>query len=151
MEKEINKREELLQLDKEKKKLEERISELIDYLSGPGMPGIDGSLIDKDGFPKQGLDLISIREARHELVYKQNDLKFLMEKIEKKMMIYFEELSKNKKEKYLDDEDCIKNKNFNQKEEKITDACGEEEKNQKKKKFKRTFCKNCECRKRLSC
>ena len=141
MENEINKREELLQLDKEKKKLEERISELIDYLSGPGMPGIDGSLIDKDGFPKQGLDLVSIREARHELIYKQNDLKFLMEKIEKKMMIYFEELSKNKKEKFLDDENCIKNKNINQKEETTADACGEEEKNQQEKNLREPFAK----------
>ena len=128
MEKAINKREELLQLDKEKKKLEERISELTDYLCGPGMPGIDGSLIDKDGFPKSGLDLVSIRTARHELIYKQNDLKSLMEKIEKKMMAYFEELNKNKKEeKKLIEENSNKNRNSNQKEETTADACGEKE------------------------
>ena len=86
MEKKLDKREELLQLDKEKKKLEEKISDLTDYLNQPGMPGIDGSLIDKDGFPKAGLDLVSIRTARHDLICTQNDLNNLMEKIEKKKM-----------------------------------------------------------------
>ena len=79
MEKKIDKREELLQLDKEKKKLEEKIASLTDFLTQPGMPGINGSLIDKDGFPKEGLDLVTIRTVRHDLICAQNDLKNLME------------------------------------------------------------------------
>jgi len=95
MEGKKDKRQELLELDREKKKLEEKIADLTDYLTGPGMPGVDGSLIDKDGFPKSGLDLVSIRAARHDLICTKNDLKNLMEKIEKKMMSYFEELNNN--------------------------------------------------------
>ena len=105
MEKSLDKREELLQLDKEKMKLEEKISNLTDYLNGPGMPGVDGSLIDKDGFPNPGLDLVSIRTARHDLICTQNDLKNLMEKIEKKMSAYFEELNNNKIEEQIKEDE----------------------------------------------
>ena len=142
MEKKIDKREELLQLDKEKKKLEDKIGELTDYLCGPGMPGVDGSLIDKDGFPKAGLDLVSIRAARHELICTQNDLNFLMEKIEKKMMAYFEELSNNKKEDNSTEEEEEKNKNVNQNQETTSGAFGEENNNNKiKEKLREPFAK----------
>ena len=119
-----DKREELLQLDKEKKKLEEKIASLTEYLTGPGMPGIDGWLIDKDGFPKQGLDHVTIRTVRHDLICTQNDLKNLMEKIEKKMAAYFEELNNNNKIEEIEEEQ--KSDNINKKEEKTADACGED-------------------------
>ena len=119
------KREELLKLDKERKKIEEKITELTEYLTQPGMPGVDGSLIDRDGFPKAGLDLFSIRTARHELICKQNDLKNLMETIEKKMMVYYEELNNNKIE-----EEAKENKSSsNIKEEATAGACGEDSQN----------------------
>ena len=82
MEINTDKREELLKLDKERKKLEEKIASLTEFLNGPGMPGVDGSLIDRDGFPKPGLDHVTIRTVRHDLICTQNDLKNLMEKIE---------------------------------------------------------------------
>ena len=118
-----DKREELLELDKEKRKLEEKIASLTEYLTGPGMPGIDGSLIDKDGFPKPGLDHVTIRTVRHDLICTQNDLKNLMEKIEKKMAAYFEELNNNKIEEM---EEEPKKDNINKKEETTADACGED-------------------------
>ncbi len=124
-EKKLDKREELLQLDKEKRKLEEKITELTEYLTQPGMPGVDGSLIDREGFPLAGLDLVSIRTARHELICKQNDLKNLMETIEKKMMVYYEELNNNKIE-----EEAKENKSSsNIKEEATAGACGEDSQN----------------------
>ena len=125
MEIKIDKREELLQLDKEKKKLEEKIASLTEYLTGPGMPGIDGSLIDKDGFPKQGLDHVTIRTVRHDLICTQNDLKNLMEKIEKKMISYFEEINNNKKEEIQEEE---KKENINAKEEATAGAAAEDDK-----------------------
>ena len=121
----IDKREELLQLDKEKRKLEEKIASLTEYLTGPGMPGIDGSLIDRDGFPKPGLDHVTIRTVRHDLICTQNDLKNLMEKIEKKMAAYFQELNNNKTEEIKEEP---KNNIFNNKEEKTTDAVDEDKK-----------------------
>ena len=124
MEMKIDKREELLQLDKEKMKLEEKIATLTDYLNGPGMPGVEGSLIDKDGFPKPGLDHVTIRTIRHELICTQNDLKNLIFKIEKKMAAYFEELNNNKKSEEVKEEP---EKNIvNNKEEKPTDAVDED-------------------------
>ena len=51
--------------------------------------------LDMD-FPLPNLDLYSIREARHNLIMKQNDLKHLMETIESKMAIYFTEINQNK-------------------------------------------------------
>ena len=125
MEAKLDKRQELLQLDKEKKKLEEKIADLTDYLTQPGMPGVDGSLIDKDGFPKEGLDLVPIRTARHDLICTQNDLNNLMEKIEKKMMAYFEELNNNKMEEESKEEED-KNHNSNIKEETTAGACSED-------------------------
>ena len=122
---EINtyKREELLKLDKERKKLEEKIASLTEFLNGPGMPGVDGSLIDRDGFPKPGLDHVTIRTVRHDLICTQNDLKNLMEKIEKKMASYFEEIN-NKKSEEIEEEP--KKNIFNNKEEKTTDAVDED-------------------------
>ena len=118
-----DKREELLKLDKERKKLEEKIASLTEFLNGPGMPGVDGSLIDRDGFPKPGLDHVTIRTVRHDLICTQNDLKNLMEKIEKKMASYFEEIN-NKKSEEIEEEP--KKNIFNNKEEKTTDAVDED-------------------------
>ena len=129
MEKNLDKREELLQLDKEKKKLEEKIAALTEYLTQPGMPGVDGSLLDRDGFPKPGLDLVSIRTARHDLICTQNDLKNLMETIEKKMMAYFEELNNNKMEEESQEED--KKANSNIKQEATAGTCADDQNNNK--------------------
>ena len=123
MEINTDKREELLKLDKERKKLEEKIASLTEFLDGPGMPGVDGSLIDRDGFPKPGLDHVTIRTVRHDLICTQNDLKNLMEKIEKKMASYFEEIN-NKKSEEIEEEP--KKNIFNNKEEKTTDAVDED-------------------------
>ena len=123
MEINTDKREELLKLDKERKKLEEKIASLTEFLGGPGMPGVDGSLIDRDGFPKPGLDHVTIRTVRHDLICTQNDLKNLMEKIEKKMASYFEEIN-NKKSEEIEEEP--KKNIFNNKEEKTTDAVDED-------------------------
>ena len=123
MEINTDKREELLKLDKERKKLEEKIASLTEFLNGPGMPGVDGSLIDRDGFPKPGLDHVTIRTVRHDLICTQNDLKNLMEKIEKKMASFFEEIN-NKKSEEIEEEP--KKNIFNNKEEKTTDAVDED-------------------------
>ena len=101
-----NSRLDLLKLDKQRLEIEKEINELTDFLTQPGMPGIDGNLIDKDGFPIAGVDLYAVRQARQKLIMKQNDLKNLMNIIETKMSKYFEDINKeNKKEDEL---------NFNQ-------------------------------------
>ena len=52
-----NSRLDLLKLDKQRLEIEKEINELTDFLTQPGMPGIEGNLIDKDGFPIAGVDL----------------------------------------------------------------------------------------------
>ena len=91
-----SKREELLKLDQEKKTIESEIADLIDYLTGEGMPGVEGSLVDSEGYPLPNLDLYAIRNARRTLIMKKNDLTALIDKIESKMASYFEEVNKKK-------------------------------------------------------
>ena len=100
----------LLKLDKQRLAIEKEINELTDFLTQPGMPGVKGNLIDKEGFPISGVDLYAIRTARQKLIMKQNDLKNLMEKIEIKMSKYFEEVNSNNK---IKEEQIKENNNFN--------------------------------------
>lgn len=120
-----NKRKELLELDQKKKQLEDKITELTDYLTQPDMPGIEGKLIDKDGYPLANIDHVAVTTARHDLIYAQNDLKELMGVIEKKMASYFEEIN-NKK--VSENNNNIENK-ANKKEEIILPGIEEENNN----------------------
>ena len=61
------------------------------------MPGVDGKLIDDQGFPLPNIDHMAVRTARNKLIYLQNDLKNLMETIEINMAIYFKNEKSNKK------------------------------------------------------
>ena len=107
-----DKRKEILELDSKKLKLEEKIKSLTDYLNQEGMPGVNGSLIDGEGFPFPNLDLIKIREARHDLICSQNDLNKIMSQIELKISSYFEEIqSKNLKKANENKNDSIKDFN----------------------------------------
>ena len=113
-----NSRLDLLKLDKQRLEIEKEINELTDFLTQPGMPGIEGNLIDKDGFPIAGVDLYAVRQARQKLIMKQNDLKNLMNIIETKMSKYFEDINKENK---TEDELNINqnNNNYINKEEPI--------------------------------
>lgn len=61
-------REYLLELDKKRTELEKEIFELSDFLNSPGMPGVEGSLIDREGFPIPNVDLYAVRTARNKLI-----------------------------------------------------------------------------------
>lgn len=103
-------REDLLAMDKERKAIEEEIMKLTEYLTGEGMPGINGKLIDNEGFPIANIDHYSITTARNKLACKQNDLKQLMERIEKDMSQYFtqhKQQNANKKEQKTDETEPI--------------------------------------------
>lgn len=41
------------------------------------------SLVDSQGFPRNDIDVYQIREARHKIIYLQNDLKEIMAAIER--------------------------------------------------------------------
>jgi hypothetical protein len=63
-------REYLLELDKQRTVIEEEIMSLTNFLNSEGMPGVNGSLIDKEGFPIQGVDIMAVRTARNKLISK---------------------------------------------------------------------------------
>jgi hypothetical protein len=82
-------REYLLDLDKKRLKMEEEIISLTNFLNSEGMPGVEGKLIDDQGFPLPNIDIMAVRTARNKLILLQNDLKNLMISIEKNMQEYF--------------------------------------------------------------
>lgn len=96
----LSSKDRLLAIDKERLRLENKIFDLTDYLNQDGFPGVEKSLIDEEGFPLQGLDLHTIREARHNLIKLQNDHKFLMTCLEKEMYQYFDNENKQNKIDY---------------------------------------------------
>lgn len=79
----------LLELDKQRLKLEKEILEITNYLCQDGFPGVDKSLIDEEGFPIPGVDHYEIRRARNQLIRTQNDHKNMMLLIESEMISYF--------------------------------------------------------------
>lgn len=61
-------REYLLELDKKRLAMEKQIFDLTDFLNSNGMPGVTGSLIDREGFPIPNVDLFAVRTARNKLI-----------------------------------------------------------------------------------
>ena len=78
-------KQELLKLMDDQKKIEEEIMGLTDTLESPGMPGVKGSLVDEDDFPKEEWDVHHIRTIRHQIAILQTDHVALMKNIETKM------------------------------------------------------------------
>ncbi len=71
-------REYLLELDKKRTELEKEIFDLTDFLNGDGMPGVDGPLIDKEGFPIPNVDLMAVRTARNRLICKNIQIIYII-------------------------------------------------------------------------
>ena len=99
-------REYILELDKKRLVMENEIMKITEYLESNGMPGVHGKLIDDQGFPITGVDLMAVRTARNKLISNlyfnqklvlQNDLSTLMKEIETQMNLFFENQSKNVK------------------------------------------------------
>ncbi len=61
-------REYLLSLDKKRTEIEKEIFDLTEFLNGPNMPGVNGKLIDNEGFPIQNVDLMAVTTARNKLI-----------------------------------------------------------------------------------
>ncbi|PNW84257.1 hypothetical protein CHLRE_04g226950v5 [Chlamydomonas reinhardtii] len=53
--------------------MEEEIADISERLNGPGMPGLKGSLLDKQGFPRSDIDVAAVRRDRHRLICLTND------------------------------------------------------------------------------
>jgi len=74
-------REQVMQLIKEKERLEGDIEALSEVLKSQGV-GMDEPLTDQEDFPRSDIDVYQVRHARHDIRAKNNDLKKLLKEIE---------------------------------------------------------------------
>ncbi|KAM3849766.1 26S proteasome non-ATPase regulatory subunit 9-like [Diretmus argenteus] len=68
-------------LVKKKDEIEEQIKAYYDVLEDQGV-GVEGPLVDEEGFPRSDVNLYQIRTARHNISCLQNDHKAIMVEIE---------------------------------------------------------------------
>uniref|UniRef100_A0A1A7Z1A7 26S proteasome non-ATPase regulatory subunit 9 n=1 Tax=Iconisemion striatum TaxID=60296 RepID=A0A1A7Z1A7_9TELE len=68
-------------LIKKKDEIEEQIKAYYDVLEDQGV-GVEGSLVDAEGYPRDDVNLYQIRTARHNISCLQNDHKAIMAEIE---------------------------------------------------------------------
>ena len=74
-------RQDALKLNDEKIKIEKEISEWKSVLDSEQNVGMDGPLVDNEGYPRNDLDIPKIRMARHKIICLSNDHKDVMNKI----------------------------------------------------------------------
>ncbi|ESO93880.1 hypothetical protein LOTGIDRAFT_182313 [Lottia gigantea] len=70
------------ELKQRREDLEKEVTELTDVLETQKGVGLDGPLIDNEGFPRNDIDVYSVRHARHNIICLQNDHKEVMKEIE---------------------------------------------------------------------
>lgn len=72
-----------------KDELEVQIRTIEEQLTSSGGPGVRGSLVDSQGFPRNDIDIFAIRRLRNELATLQTDYSELMHSIEIGMAAIF--------------------------------------------------------------
>ena len=65
--------------------IEDEIIGLSECLTAEGMPGLSGPLVDKEGFPRDDIDIPQVRTMRGRIACLQTDLSSLMKKIEQSL------------------------------------------------------------------
>lgn len=73
-------RHELRRMDEEKKRLEQKLTDALQYLESTPV-GLHGRLLDDEGFPRGDCDLYAVRTARNTADTTRNDLRALSEKM----------------------------------------------------------------------
>jgi len=76
-------KEQVLELMKEKEKMEEELKVWLEVLESQDGVGMDGELVDAEGYPRNDIDVHRVREARNKVICLRNDLKGQMASIEK--------------------------------------------------------------------
>uniref|UniRef100_A0A1Q3FIV7 26S proteasome non-ATPase regulatory subunit 9 n=1 Tax=Culex tarsalis TaxID=7177 RepID=A0A1Q3FIV7_CULTA len=74
-------RDQVLELIKQKESIEQKISDQGKVLEANRVSMTD-SLVDASGYPRNDIDVYQVRQARHQIICLQNDLKSLMKQIE---------------------------------------------------------------------
>ncbi|XP_076438383.1 26S proteasome non-ATPase regulatory subunit 9-like [Babylonia areolata] len=72
-------------LMKKKDDIESEIAELGDVLESQKGVGLDGPLIDGEGYPRADIDVYAVRHARHKIACLQTDHKLVMKEIEEEL------------------------------------------------------------------
>lgn len=65
-----------------KEQIERSINDSGHILMANKNVGMNESLLDAEGFPRADIDVYAVRQARHQIICLQNDLKAIMKEIE---------------------------------------------------------------------
>lgn len=79
--------EELLELEKRKKAIEDEISSSLGFLNESGMPGLHGPLVDAEGFPRSDVDVYAVRTARHKIACLKTDYQEISKEMESALQL----------------------------------------------------------------
>ena len=74
------------ELSKKKKEIEEEIALNLSILESQGRVGMSEPLVDGEGFPRNDVDLVVIRQSRQRVICLRNDHKALMKEIETELV-----------------------------------------------------------------
>ena len=98
-------REEALKISCEKIKIEAEITEWKSVLDSEQNIGMDGPLVDNEGYPRNDLDIPKIRMARQKIICLSNDHKEIMKKLASLLEdIHSQTPSENEPVRFLDSE-----------------------------------------------
>lgn len=76
-------KDEVMKLIERKEQIERSINDCGHILAANKNVGMNESLLDAEGFPRADIDVYAVRQARHQIICLQNDLKAIMKDIEK--------------------------------------------------------------------
>ena len=77
-------RQELLNLNSERNKIEGDIKDYMDVLKSQGV-GMKEPLVDNEGYPRNDIDVYTVRTTRHKIITLENDCRDIMKIIERKL------------------------------------------------------------------
>ncbi|KAM4578113.1 26S proteasome non-ATPase regulatory subunit 9 [Fundulus diaphanus] len=94
-------------LIKKKDDIEEQIKAYYDVLEDQGV-GVEGPLVDAEGYPRADVNLYTIRDARHNISCLQNDHKAIMTEIEEALhMLHAREKAKQERDEAEGQEEAM--------------------------------------------
>lgn len=90
-----SRKEQVLKLIEQRDKIERIINNYGRILQANDNIGMNEPLVDESGFPRNDIDVYQVRQARHQIICLQNDLKALMKEIEEGLVAVHAEAGVN--------------------------------------------------------
>ncbi|KAK7106813.1 26S proteasome non-ATPase regulatory subunit 9-like isoform X2 [Littorina saxatilis] len=94
--------EQMKTLMKQRDDIQKEIEELTDVLQSQKGVGLDGPLVDSDGYPRNDIDVYSVRHARHRIACLQTDYSAVMKDIETELYRIHAELRESREDESHD-------------------------------------------------